>query len=616
MKRNNIFNLIVLVAVAATMVSCEGFFNRYPHNKPSAEIFLSNENELRIYSNGLTNSAILGTSIAIGNNAYTDLCATKLSSDKYHPGIWNASKGGGWSSSNWSFMRQVNYMIENMYKSENNVSKEVYGHYMGVARFWRANSHMRKLKTFGNIPWIDKYLQPNDPKLYAGREDREYVFHMILQDLQFAAENCLDTPEFMDAARINVNKYVALAFIARACLYEGTYRKYHDRNPSTNIPWNNQYETSDELLEIAAQAARHIMESGEFRLHTGDVKKAYSDLFISNTIQNDEVIWGRSYSEELRVSHDITGEYNSSTWGQQYSPVKEFVRMYLNLDGTCVTDDKVNINKEFEGRDWRLHQTVNSPGHTYESFANGEVLKPTNFTHVFTGYSWIKWNQEKEDNYRAGALCYNALPIFRYGEILLIYAEAMEELGQMTENIWNDTVGALRQRAGVTSIYPGSAAYVRDAWLSDYYTDPADKSQTALSDVNLEIRRERAIELAMESDSRHDDLMRWKMGWLIERRYNSQGWRGIYVTESEALYGFDFNGKRYTLTRTSAHTDVSYPISNTGADSSFSLSEGTYGYLIYNYRLEWDDCMYLDPIPESALNVNPNLGQNYGWDKR
>ena len=60
-------------------------------------------------------------------------------------------------------------------------------------------------------------------------------------------------------------------------------------------------------------------------------------------------------------------------------------------------------------------------------------------------------------------------------------AEAMEELGQMTENIWNDTVGALRQRAGVTSIYPGSAAYVRDAWLSDYYTDPADKSQVGSS---------------------------------------------------------------------------------------------------------------------------------------
>jgi hypothetical protein len=290
--------------------------------------------------------------------------------------------------------------------------------------------------------------------------------------------------------------------------------------------------------------------------------------------------------------------------------------MYLNLDGTCVSDDKVNINKEFEGRDWRLHQTVNSPGHTYESFAGTDMLKPTNFTHVFTGYAWIKWNQEKEDNFRAGALCYNALPIFRYGEILLIYAEAMEELGKMTETIWNDTVGALRQRAGVTSIYPGSSSYVRDAWLSDYYIDPADKSQTALSDVSLEIRRERAIELAMESESRHDDLMRWRMGWMISRRYNNQGWRGIYVTADEALHGFEFNGKTYTLTKTSGHTDVSYPIANTGADASFSLSEGTHGYLIYNYRLEWDDCMYLDPIPESALNVNPNLGQNYGWDKR
>ena len=255
MKRIFIY-VIGLAATAATMVSCEDFFNRSPQNKIDAEMFLQTENDLRIYSNGLTNSYLLGNSIAIGNSAYTDLCATKLSSDKYHPGIWDASKGDGWSASNWSFMRQVNYMIENMPKAEGNVSSEIYGHYMGVARFWRADAHMRKLKTFGDIPWIDKYLQPDDPQLYGGREDREYVFHLILEDLKFAAENCLDTPEFVDDARIYVNKYVVLAYIARACLYEGTYRKYHDRNPSTNVPWKNNYETSEQLIDEAAKAAK------------------------------------------------------------------------------------------------------------------------------------------------------------------------------------------------------------------------------------------------------------------------------------------------------------------------------------------------------------------------
>lgn len=599
-----------------TVTSCSDFFNRSPKNKINAEVFLQTENDLKIYSNGLTNTYILGESIAIGNNAYTDLCATKLSTDKYHPGIWNADKGGGWGSGNWSFLRQVNYMIENMYKSEGNVSAEKYGHYMGVARFWRADAHWRKMKTFGNIPWIDRYLQPDDPMLYEGRKDREEVFHNILEDLRFACGNCLDTPEFVDDSRIYINKYVALAYKARICLYEGTYRKYHDRNPSTNVPWNNRFESSRDLLEEAADAARTIMDCGVFSLHSGDPAKAYGELFTSTTIQKDEVIWGRSYSEDLRVFHDITGQYNSSTWGQQYSPVKEFVRMYLKLDGTHVTDDKVNINKEFENRDLRLSQTVNGPGHTYESLANGIQPKPTNFTHVFTGYSWIKWNQEKEDNYRAGALCSNALPIIRYGEILLIYAEAVEELGRMTESVWNETVGKLRERAGVKSIYPESSEYVRDNWLSDYYTDPNARNPEYLSNTGLEIRRERAIELAMECDSRHDDLMRWRLGWLIERRYENKGWRGIYVTAQEASQGFEFNGKTYFLTRTSGHTDTSYPIANTGADSSFSLTEGTYGYLVYNYLLEWDDCMYLDPIPQSALNVNPNLGQNYGWENR
>ena len=601
---------ITTIALAASLISsCEGFLSRNPDNRISAEVFLSSENDLRIYSNGLANSYMVGSSVAIGNNAYTDFCATKLSSDKFHPGIWSADKAEGWSSGNFSFIRQCNYMIQNMDKAKENVSPAVWNHYMGVARFWRADAHMRKLRSFGNIPWIDRYLQPDDPQLYAGRDDREFVFHQILQDLEFAADNCSET---IEVSRTNVNRWVALAYIARACLWEGTYRLYHDTNPTTGAFWNKQYESPQELIKRAEDAADEIISSGEFSLHGGNVQTAYGELFNQNKINAEEVIWGREFSEDLSVSHDITGEFNSPTWGQQYSPTKEFVRMYLKTDGNPVTADNISFTREFDGRDWRMWQTINSPGHKYQTLSGTIEDKPTKFNEVFTGYAWIKWNQEKAENYRAGALCYNALPIFRLAEMLLVKAEAAEILGTMSESVWNSTIGALRERSGVRSIYPGNAAFIADTWLRDYYNEDV-KHARVLSNTLLEIMRERAVEMAMECESRYDDLMRWNYGALIERRYNHQGWRGIYVTADEAAAGISFNGAVYNVKLGGNHDEYNYPIANTGADQTFSLSAGTYGYLIYNYRLEWDDKMYVSPIPTSALNVNKNLGQNLGW---
>ena len=45
----------------------------------------------------------------------------------------------------------------------------------------------------------------------------------------------------------------------------------------------------------------------------------------------------------------------------------------------------------------------------------------------------------------------------RYAEVLLNYAEAKAELNEMSEEVWNKTIKPLRERAGVTSIYPTTA---------------------------------------------------------------------------------------------------------------------------------------------------------------
>ena len=106
--------------------------------------------------------------------------------------------------------------------------------------------------------------------------------------------------------------------------------------------------------------------------------------------------------------------------------------------------------------------------------------------------------------------------------------------------------------------------------------------------------------------------MRWNVGDILERRYRHQGWRGIYLSKEDVKNGFEFNGKKYTVSTTKTTNETNYKIT-TPDDKNHTLSHGDHGYLIYNYKLQWDDRMYLYPIPVTAANVNPNLGQNEGW---
>lgn len=53
----------------------------------------------------------------------------------------------------------------------------------------------------------------------------------VLEDLNFACEHCYTSSDWINCARIN--RYIALAYKARVCLFEGTYRKYHSVDPST-----------------------------------------------------------------------------------------------------------------------------------------------------------------------------------------------------------------------------------------------------------------------------------------------------------------------------------------------------------------------------------------------
>ena len=595
--KKRILNLFAVAAVALSGVSCEKFLTVEPIDKMSADTYFQSELELELYANGLIQS-YLPTADGLGySDSWSDLFCSKTSSDYYRPGIWNSEKQGSWAVSNWRNIRRANILLEGMTRAKGKVSDEVYNHYQGVARLWRAYFYVSKVQTFGDVPWIDHALDIEDEVLYAKRDDREFVMSKILEDLNFACENLSGDSKYDGV----VNKWVALAFKSRVCLYEGTFRKYHKVNPSTNVAWNNQHGTSADFLQEAVNAAEELMNSGKFSLHP-----SYYDLFHhTNIASSPEAIWWSDYdSGELNRMHELTWVVNSSTYDQQVSPTKLMINHYLNADGTPITHEgKVAINEEFEGRDSRLLACVHHPGYMYTK-TNGEtLLKQTNTTYTYNFYQNVKFSIEQEENYSKGKND-NDYPILRYGEVLLNYAEAKAELngGNLSQGDWDKTIGLLRARAGVTNIYPDASWDC--GWLKAYYGN--------LTNVLTEIRRERTVELLGEG-LRESDLYRWKLGKLIvDRQTNNQGWMGIWVP-ADQVAGMEYNSYIYTFTNTKPEAGLGYNVGTSTADQNHSFSNGDHGFLIYNYKLEWKDRMYVRPIPQGAINVNPELGQNYGW---
>ena len=360
----------------------------------------------------------------------------------------------------------------------------------------------------------------------------------------------------------------------------------------------------------AAAAAKEIMDKGPYSLVTGDVKTAYRSLFTSAGLLTQEVIFGREYSKELSAFHETSWYYYSPTYGAKIAMTKKFMNTYLTTKGTPFTDidgyKTIDFIHEFDGRDARMAQTVISP--TYKMKISGrERLYSPNWKVTRTGYHPIKWSIDDDaDNVLSKAASWNSLPILRYAEVLLNYAEAKAELGEMDAAVWDQTIAQLRSRAGVTPVVPDKA----DPYMEAYFLN------TVTDKWILEVRRERGIELCLEMGLRWDDDMRWHMGDLLTSDNNP--WTGIYIGSTSYTYDYtglstDDNGDPVPdfYIRPGEDTEHSIAISNTGANQTFSLNAA--GNIVWEYKRTWGEKKYLRPIPQTAITRNPNLEQNALW---
>ena len=484
----HIIKTIAILGIAlVSFASCD--LSEYNPNKYGAAMAYGNEANIRslLYTFASTFPNLAGTyNKEQGNADY--ITATSLSA-RFLPDF-SAQSASEWGD--WDDLRNINMFLTQMNSSACGVSGAVKDNFVGQGRFLRAYWYIKKLRTYGDMPWYDHVIGILDTDdEYKDRDSRDLVFKYILEDLDYAIANV--TEESVDHTWItnDVIKFVKM----QACLYEASFRKYNNVSKSVKGESFSNF-TVEQLYRLAADAAKSIMDEGKYGLVAD-----YRSLFISDDLQTQEVILGAETSGSVKGSQN---QYYNSGDTNPRALVRSFVNTYLMKDGTPYTSKAgyatETFAQEFANRDPRLAKIVRTPGYKF----SGKVVVP-DFALAPTGYQIIKFCLDKymSDGDAEGGHNTNASPTFRYAEVLLSYAEAKAELGEMTAEIWDETIAAIRRRAGITGNL-GLPTTV-DPYLKANFYPNVD------SPVIMEIRRERACELCLEG-RRFDDLIRWGCG--------------------------------------------------------------------------------------------------------
>lgn len=576
-------NLILFACTGFFLSSCSDFLDKEPFDKLVPSSFFNTETDLSLFTNSFYQD-FTPSALSIVQADEMAEYTSKNNSPTFIAGNFSSVDQGKW---NWNNLRNINYFLEQY--NNPSISEEARNHYAGIAKFFRAYFYFEMVKTYGDVPHYTKTMTTDDPDLYKGRDSRAEVMDSVLADIDFAVQHIRSQK---DNSSSTITKWVALGFKSRICLFEGTFRKYH-----TQL---NLVSSAEMWLGESAKAAKEIMDAGQYALYqSGNPDKDYRTLFTSENPISTEVMWANVYNNALKRWHEVTWKFNSATYGSRWGLNKQFINTYLNKDGSRFTDevgfDEQLFVQEMTDRDPRLAQTVRSLGYKR---SDGSAAPP-NFGYTFTGYHIHKFSLD-EKRLDGVTESYNSISMMRYAEVLLNYAEAKAELGEMNSAVWAQTVGALRQRAGVDSKEPTTV----DSYLqSVYFPEISDR-------YLLEVRRERGIELVYEG-LRYDDLLRWKKGHLLE-----MDWKGIYVPAMDTEMDLDGNGTPdvsfVAKTPAQATANVTYVIIDGTASK---LSQGNKGHIIWrsDEDRQFPEKKYYRPISNADIVDNPNLEQNPGW---
>ena len=432
----------------------------------------------------------------------------------------------------WQYLYELVHRANTVIRNVKNmpINSETINRVTGEAKFLRAMAYFRMLNCWGGVPYYDESCDINEQfsNLSAPRSSAEEIRDHVLADLSDAIELLPVKWESSDLGR--ATKGAAYALRGKVYLYSSQWEKAKDDFEEIVYDFSTQYGYS-----------LHPDYNDLFRLYNG----RHSDEMIFSIQSID----GNTSGYAL----NIVGYFgNKSTLRLIASncivPSVKLVDMYENLDGTpfdwdtlfpgysdggselrrkymCVaidqgstrvTDtldcDTLKVADAYRNRDPRLSLNVITPYSHYlgtdagsnpmdkqfvlaDPSKGGSPMEAMAFIRNSEGwnsYFWRKWIPTGNlDGYWGE---YNRtpyeFPLIRLGDVILMLAEAYNELGMIDKAVVE--LNKIRSRVGMPLLNNG------DTWL-------AVNGKEKMSE---RIRRERAFELAGEGQ-RYWDLRRW-----------------------------------------------------------------------------------------------------------
>ena len=465
MKLNKIF---ISGMAMLSLTACDDFLDVDPDStSANTEFIYNNEGEISTALNGVYAQILSGNTF--GNNLYKDF---QLNSDvdfstntsetasgnkparfdtRSDAGninsLWNALYKGVETANEFIFNLKNSKLYEEKMKTEiadgedngGVVTEEVPNvtkltQMMGEAKVMRAMFYHELLSYWGDIPFTFKATYETN-NLYPEVTDRQVVSDSLIADLRHAAEwmqsdkdATLDAPE-------RISKEAAYAMIARLALQAGGYSLNHDANDVNGYKMTRP-SNYKEYYQIARDYAKKVIDAGGHSLN-----KSFRDVFVDecNHIVNkgDDAIfeipfgkdysgaWGYAQGPKSEVDANNETDFSNQAWGSTSGNVRT-TRFYRHM---------------FKEGDARRDYVCGTWGYSNQG------LPAINFSYTMYNNKWSKlWNTVGLGKASTGNTGINFAYI-RYADVLLMFAEADNEVNGAPTQEAIDAVNQVRRRA-------------------------------------------------------------------------------------------------------------------------------------------------------------------------
>lgn len=405
-------------------------------------------------------------------------------------------------SNPWNFyykaIRNANIFLANVDKSP--LVEPEKSQAKAQARFLRALYYHELMRWFGPLVISTDIMDPFAFKT-TKRENMETTVRFIADEFDAVAQPGVLPDKWDDSNYGRITRGTALGYKARTLLY-GASPLY--KSMGSTVTWQE-----------AADAANDLISLNLYQLYVDGTTPAKSYKRLFNTRVNSEsmLLYLRADNNDLYNCFPTVDNWNLNKEGG-INPSQALIDCYDMADGqepilgyqadglTPVINPATNYNDAtpYINRDPRFVQTILYDGGTWPLVnkvkdKKVDISTPWNW---FSGYFLVKYLDDRVDHMNGGKT-FMGFQMMRYAEVLLNYAEAINEAA---DNIQNRSlalvqINAIRQRAGITGVLQAS-----------------DFTQAQLRE---RIRKERRIELCFE-EHRFFDIRRWDIAKTVMNR--------------------------------------------------------------------------------------------------